>query len=205
MTTWLPMFALANVEVKRAIEVDGFALASIHDERVQALARAHHNFHDFLNRFTTEFGQPVTPSVLICRDDTPVTYRSVDAVAAFRDAIAMAIIPQSWAKVLRYGSTMGIKYSDYFAVYPWMLDKNFEHLIASPPRSSCCRRCRAGMPLEQGERPVVGIKHHLLRLARIGPHEQHAAVTQPDMGGLHSHRRTPLANDSWLQILWADG
>ena len=41
---------------------------------------------------------------------------------------------------------------------------------------------------EQGERPVVGIEHHLLRLPRIGPHEQHAAVTQPDMGGLHHHR-----------------
>src|SRR6266576_7194877 len=28
--------------------------------------------------------------------------------------------------------------------------------------------------LEQGERPVVGVKHHLLRLARIAPHKQHA-------------------------------
>jgi hypothetical protein len=36
----------------------------------------------------------------------------------------------------------------------------------------------------------VGIEHHLLRLARIGPHEQHPAVTEPDMGGLHNHRRT---------------
>ena len=25
-------------------------------------------------------------------------------------------------------------------------------------------------------------------LARIGPHEQHAAVTEPDMGHLHDHR-----------------
>jgi hypothetical protein len=42
--------------------------------------------------------------------------------------------------------------------------------------------------LEQRECPIVGVKHHLLRLARIGPHEQHSAVTEPDMGDLHGHR-----------------
>jgi hypothetical protein len=29
---------------------------------------------------------------------------------------------------------------------------------------------------------------HLLRLARIGPHEQHSAVAKPDMGDLQGHR-----------------
>src|SRR6185312_15737975 len=41
--------------------------------------------------------------------------------------------------------------------------------------------------LEQRERPVVGVEHHLLRLARIGPSEQHAAMAQPDMSDLHEH------------------
>src|SRR5262249_16822680 len=99
-------------------------LASIRDARIQELADAHPNFREFLNRFTTEFGQPIVPSIFICRGDTPVTYRSIDAIAGFRDAIAMSVIPLSWAKVLRYNNNMGIKYSDYFAVYPWMLDKN---------------------------------------------------------------------------------
>jgi hypothetical protein len=125
------MFALPNIEVKQTIEVDGFALASIHDARVRDLADANPTFSEFLNRFTTEFGKSIVPSVFICRDDAPMTYRGIDAIAGFRDAIAMSVIPQSWAKVLRFESTMGIKYSDYFAVYPWMLDKNFEHLIAS--------------------------------------------------------------------------
>ena len=42
--------------------------------------------------------------------------------------------------------------------------------------------------LEQSECPVVGVEHHLLCLARIAPHKQHPAVTEPDMGGLHDHR-----------------
>src|ERR1700716_65676 len=49
--------------------------------------------------------------------------------------------------------------------------------------------------LEQGERPVVGVKHHLLSLARITPHKQHAAVAEPDMSGLHDHRHATEQHD----------
>lgn len=126
---WLPLFALPNIEVQQPIEVDGFALASIHDTRVRHLADSYANFREFMGKFTTEFGQPIDPSILICRDDTPITYRGVDAIAAFRDSIAMCVIPQSWAKLLRFGNSMGVRYSDCFAVYPWMLDKNFDNLI----------------------------------------------------------------------------
>ena len=54
--------------------------------------------------------------------------------------------------------------------------------------------------LEQGECPVVGIEHHLLRLARIGPYEQHAAVTEPGMGDLHSHCHAIQQNDFMAPI-----
>jgi hypothetical protein len=36
---------------------------------------------------------------------------------------------------------------------------------------------------------------HLLRLAGIGAHEQHAAVTEPDMGSLHDHRYAAQQDD----------
>ena len=49
--------------------------------------------------------------------------------------------------------------------------------------------------LEQDEGPVVRVEHHLLRLARIGPHEQHPAVTEPDMGDLHDHRHAAQQDD----------
>ena len=35
----------------------------------------------------------------------------------------------------------------------------------------------------------MGVEHHLLRLTRIGSHEQHATVAEPDMSDLHGHRR----------------
>ena len=40
----------------------------------------------------------------------------------------------------------------------------------------------------------MGIEHHLLRLARIGAHEHHAAVTEPHVGDLH-RRRHPADDD----------
>src|SRR6266567_228267 len=49
--------------------------------------------------------------------------------------------------------------------------------------------------LEQGERPVMGVEHHLLRLAWIAPYKQHAAVAEPDMGGLHDHRHAIEQDD----------
>jgi hypothetical protein len=46
---------------------------------------------------------------------------------------------------------------------------------------------RAGAP-EEGKGPVMGVEHHLLALAHIGPHEHHPAVAKPDMGHLHGDR-----------------
>jgi len=51
--------------------------------------------------------------------------------------------------------------------------------------------------LEQRKGPVVGVKHHLLCLARISAHEQHPAVTKPDMGDLHDHRY-PAQHDDFV-------
>ena len=39
------------------------------------------------------------------------------------------------------------------------------------------------------------VEHHLLRLARIHAHEQHAAVTEPHMGGFHHHRHAVEHDD----------
>ena len=52
---------------------------------------------------------------------------------------------------------------------------------------------RAGA-LEECERPLVGVEHHLLRLARIGAHQHHAAVAEADMRDLHD-RRHPVHHD----------
>jgi hypothetical protein len=53
---------------------------------------------------------------------------------------------------------------------------------------------RAGA-FEERKRTVVRIEHHLLRLARVGAHEKHPAVAQPQVRHLHRHRRAADQHD----------
>ena len=49
--------------------------------------------------------------------------------------------------------------------------------------------------LEKGERSLVGVEHHLLRLARVGAHEHHPAVAEPNVRHLHRRRHTVHDDD----------
>ena len=50
-------------------------------------------------------------------------------------------------------------------------------------------------PLEESKGAVMGIEYHLLGLARIGAHEQHAAVAQSDMRHLDGDGRAVDQHD----------
>jgi hypothetical protein len=110
MPTWIPMFALPNIDVQEAIDADGMTLASLRDERVRALAKKHRRFAMYMRRFKTEFGQAVAPSIVLYDHESSQNYRSVEAIAGFRDAIAMSVIPYSWAHCLRYENNFNIRY-----------------------------------------------------------------------------------------------
>jgi hypothetical protein len=129
MAAWIPMFALPNISLEEAIEVDGVALASIADNRIQELVNKHESFATYLDSFRSEFGLHLQPSIIIRRDDTTELYRSVEALSGFRDAIALSVVPYAWATYLRFGNLPDITYSDWFAIYPWMLDKNYEYVV----------------------------------------------------------------------------
>jgi hypothetical protein len=47
MSSWVPMFALPNVDVDEPIEVDGMALVSLRDYRIHELANKHKNFAEY--------------------------------------------------------------------------------------------------------------------------------------------------------------
>jgi len=154
MSTWIPMFALPNIALEEAIEADGVALVSFQDERLRQLANNHKRFASYLDRFRTEFGRRVQPSIIIWRDDSSEHYRSVDALAGFRDALSISVAPYGWATFLRYGHSPEILYSDWFAIYPWMLDKNYEFAVM---------RTMAQMGLDEAEelqpQSSPGIRH----------------------------------------------
>jgi len=123
------MFALPHIDLEEPVEVPGMAIVSLRDERLQLLAKKHRRFAMYMRRFKTEFGLQIWPSILIRENSSPEQYRSVEALAGFRDALAASTIPYSWAHVLQFETTIGILYANWFSFYPWMVDAKYEGII----------------------------------------------------------------------------
>jgi hypothetical protein len=87
------------------------------------------NFATFMSNFRTEFGDLVEPAIIIVKADAPPSYRTVEAVAGFRDTAAITAVSRAWALAIRYGTTRSTLYANWFSIYPWMLDKNFDDVI----------------------------------------------------------------------------
>jgi hypothetical protein len=113
MPPWIPMFTLPNITLTETIESEGIALVSTADPRLAEISEAHRPFKKYVASFKTEFGRSVAPSFILCHEDAPPSFRTVDALAAFRDAVSMSVIPYSWARSLRSrGPFGGIFYSN---------------------------------------------------------------------------------------------
>ena len=62
------------------------------------------------------------------------------------------------------------------------------HIVIDTPRTG---------PAEKGERFIMGVKHHLLRLARIGPNKRHPTVAEANMRHLDRRGRA-INQDNFL-------
>ncbi len=132
MDSWVPVAILPNLSGGIAIEAEFVALAPIDDPRVQAIRSAIPLFAELLSQFTNAFGVPLEPFVFIARGDA-VAKLSPDALLSFRDLAAISVIPSSRSLNTVYNTTNRIVYSNSFALYPWMLSKSNDTLIASTP------------------------------------------------------------------------
>jgi hypothetical protein len=109
------------------------ALAPRSDQRVEEIVAAHPIFGEFLSRFTDQFGYKVDPTILLARADKP-HLTDVEAVAGFRDLVALSIVPYSRAQdLLRPHSWVGVLYGDALAFYPWIIDMHYERLVQRTP------------------------------------------------------------------------
>jgi hypothetical protein len=140
---WIQMFTLPNISIEEPVEIDGVAMVPAHDARAQELAKRHKRFSMYLNRFTSEFGQQVSPSLILVKADKFQKYRSAEALAGFRDAVAMATIPYAWAHVLRFENNHNIKYANWFSFYPWLVDAKYEGLVMQSMAQTSWHEVRA--------------------------------------------------------------
>jgi hypothetical protein len=133
MANWLPVFVLPNINLKEPIEAKMAALADHSDSRVQQILRQIPMLAQFVQKFTDPFGVSLRPVMLILRDDAPKTFFTPDAMASFRDALAMSVVPLSRAKSIIWKRSFATYYSDWYDFYPWMLNTNHQHLVCHTP------------------------------------------------------------------------
>ncbi len=133
MTPWISQAVLANVKLTDAIEANGAAFAPTNDPRVQTINAAHPIHATFLERFTDAFGQPIHPTVLLVRSSAPDSYRSVNAMASIRDILSVSVVPRARARHIQRKGHNSIFFSRTFDFYPWMVDKDYKHLVALTP------------------------------------------------------------------------
>lgn len=132
-SNWSPVAILPNLSTRRAVGCDVAAFASCRDPRVQAFCAVQPKFKEFLSRFTDAFRVPLQPIVFIVCDDVRPKLAKSSALVSFRDLIAMCVIPYARSLNLVYRTGYRITYSNSFWLYPWMLDRYNEHLIARTP------------------------------------------------------------------------
>src|SRR5579885_2080096 len=133
MKAWKPVFVLPNIELGEAIEGELAALAPVTDSRVTSLCRSLPKFKAFLGRFSDAFGVKFVPTVLLVRADAPNSFYRTNALGGFRDAVAIAAIAYSHACELKHRRGLRVMFGNAFAFYPWMTDRDDEHLVASTP------------------------------------------------------------------------
>lgn len=129
----MPIWVMPNLRLKEPIEGKKAALVSFTDPRIVALAKKHKLFNSYMSRFTDAFGVRQQPAVLLAKKSkAKKAVIRVEAMASFRDLVALSVIPHSRALMLVYKNSNGrILYSNSFWLHPWMIDRNYEWLVTN--------------------------------------------------------------------------
>jgi len=154
--SWMPVWALPNLMVDEPVETTFVALVPVEDERVQQAAEHFVGLARFLGAFKDEFGGEIDPALIMLRDNAPERVRTVSAVASFRDAVCMSVLPLSHARTLKRGQARDIQFSDAFDAYPWTLrDACDMHIIA---RTSAVLALHDVNELQAQSAPALGAR-----------------------------------------------
>lgn len=133
MDEWKPLVVMPNADVRRSLECEFAAIVPPDDARIAQLCADHPTFQQFLYKFSGQFGEQIWPSIILLKHDAPQSFRTAEAVTAFRDILSMAVVPLARARRLRYKQANPLIFSTPFQLYPWMIDAKFEDVILTNP------------------------------------------------------------------------
>lgn len=127
---WRPAAVLPALRLGMTFEAGHAALVPSSDPRVSAIKGTHPVFRTFLDRFADAFRVRVHPAVLLVNAETSQRFLSSGSLASLRDAIAVSTVSYGRALEIIYPRGHRIGFADAFAFYPWMVDRQFEGLVA---------------------------------------------------------------------------
>jgi len=124
-TEWFLAFLLPHVSPAKPIEAPHIALVPPDDARLESIAETVPAARTLLSRFSDQFGNPVAPSAILVDEAAGEGLKNLQAISAFRNAIALSTISASWQRALTSRSTSWMaRWSDHFDFYPYVPTKD---------------------------------------------------------------------------------
>lgn len=128
---WILQFVLPNLVLQEPIECEFIALAPNQDPRLDSLRTGVSG--QLLSCFENPFGKKLEPAALLTRKLSGNQKPSLEAILAFRHAVAMAVLVTQWSAAYQQPGNIGVLYSDSFDLYPFTpTDTNTHFNISSP-------------------------------------------------------------------------
>jgi hypothetical protein len=120
--SWKAVCVLPNVTLDTPIEASHAALVPCHDERFREITGQRPALQSFVGAFCNEFGNRISPTIGLAREDTPRSIANTIVFGGFRDAVCVSAIVAGQGLALKWGNPdRGILHSDAFDIYPWSL------------------------------------------------------------------------------------
>lgn len=114
--SWILQFVLPNLVLAEPIEGDCIALVPNEDPRLDPSRSGASG--RLLANFTDPFGNNLKPAALITCADEGGKRPHVEALMAFRNAVAIATLTVQWSLAHQQPGNVGNLYSDSFELYP---------------------------------------------------------------------------------------
>lgn len=120
-TDWFLAFLLPHVSPSEPIEAPHIALVPPADERLRSLAETVPAAQTLLSQFSDQFGNAVAPSAILVAEAADEGLKNLEAISAFRNAIALSTVSAAWQRTLSSRSTsLMARWSDHFDFYPYV-------------------------------------------------------------------------------------
>lgn len=168
---------------------------------VESLRASSAVVEQILSSFHNEYGKPYKPAVLLVRKDAaPSLKNSLEAIVAFRNAIAIAAVLPGRAAVVRGGGSQDVSWSDTFDFHPAQIGGRGGMILQSPAILSWVSPT-AKMKLTHS--PNIGLEgrrlwvdHYLFRALGKAWQRKFAPVPKTDAFGSRLFRSLEAANQA---------